>query len=335
MNPMIAFLLAGATAAAPADAPLRPAAADRGGVKAGPVLAHTYTLTHRGAGKLTVTGVAGGCGCIRADVARRDLSPGESTELAVEVNTLTQPEGPNVWRVVVRYQVEPPAAAAPPGGLPPPQLPEAFTAEFRLSATLVREVSVTPPAVAISAAGEAAQTLLVADRRDRPLTILKAASGVPHLTAAVRPAEVRDGRRVQPVVLTLAAAAPAGHAAGEVVLTTDDPAYRELRVPVRVAKRSPGAVAVSPEAVALRFASGQAEASGVVVVRSPGGTPVRVEKAECDDPAVRLRWSPGAGPVATVRVTVAAGRPGRAEVRVLLAEPAGHTAVVPVAWSGD
>ena len=164
MNPMIAFLLAGATAAAPADAPLRPAAADRGEVKAGPVLAHTFTLTHRGAGKLTVTGVTGGCGCIRADVARRDLSPGESTELAVEVNTLTQPEGPNAWRVVVRYQVEPPAAAAPPGGLPPPRVPEAFTAEFRLNATLVREVAVTPPAVAISAAGEAVQTLLV----DRP-----------------------------------------------------------------------------------------------------------------------------------------------------------------------
>src|SRR2546423_32675 len=93
MNPMIAFLLAGATAAAPADAPLQAATADRGEVKAGPLLTHTFTLTHRGAGKLVVTGVEGGCGCVRAAVSRGELQPGESAELAVEINTLTQPEG--------------------------------------------------------------------------------------------------------------------------------------------------------------------------------------------------------------------------------------------------
>jgi hypothetical protein len=337
MNPMIAFLLAGVTATAPADAPLHtPAAvAARGEVKAGPVLTHTFTLTHRGKGKLAVTGVEGGCGCVRAAVSRSVLQPGETTELAVEVNTLTQPEGANAWKVTVRYQVEPPPAAGRPGELPAPRLPESFAAELRVTAKLVREVTVTPPSAAISTTGEATLTLTVADSRDRPLTVAKAVASSPHLSAVVGQAAVRDGKRVQPVELRLAATAPVGHHDETVTLTTDDPAYRELRVPVRVSKRAAGAVAVSPDAVALRFASGQVEASAVAVVRSLDGDAVKIGKAECDDPAVRLKWSPDSVPVATVRVTVSAGRSGRAEVRVLLAEPAGHTLRLPASWSAD
>ena len=118
-------------------------------------------------------------------------------------------------------------------------------------------------------------------------------------------------------------------------LTTDDPAYRELRVPVRVAKRSPGAVAVSPDAVALRFAAGQAEASGggrrpVAGRRGGAGREGRVRRPG-GPAAVVARCRPGGdGPG-----DAAAGKAGRAEVRVLFAEPAGHTAVVPVIWSGD
>lgn len=339
MNPMIAFLLAGATPAVnPASGPLAAAttAADRGEVRAGPVLAHTFLLTHRGEGTLRVTGVEGGCGCIRAAVSKADLRPGESADLTVEVNTLTQPDGPNAWRVTVRYQAEPPPAPpAAAGGLPPPRVAESFAAEFRLTAKLVREVSVTPPAVAISTTGAAAHTLTVADRRARPLTVTRAVSSAPFLGVAVRPAEVRADGRAQPVELTLSADAPAGHREETVTLYTDDPAYPELRVPVRVSKRAAGAVVVAPEAVALRFASGQAEASAVVVLRSPGGGAVRVAKADCDAPAVRLKWSLGAGPVATVRATAAGPGSGQAEIRVLLAEPAGHTITVPVTWSAD
>ena len=61
---------------------------------------------------------------------------------------------------------------------------------------------------------------------------------------------------------------------------------------------------------------------------------MRVAAAESDHPGVAVKWSAGAGPVATLRVTVAAAGAGSCRVRVRLAEPAGQEVVVPVSWTG-
>jgi hypothetical protein len=255
--------------------------------------------------------------------------------VTVEINTLTQPEGENIWKVTVRYQTEQPVVTQHSGALLAPRVAEAQALELRVAAKLVREISVTPPAVAISTEGTAVQTLIVADRRDHPLTITRAVTTSSHLQVAVHSAEIRDGHRVQLIDLKVPADAPAGHHDALVTLFTDDTAYPELRVPVRVSKRTPGAVALSPESVSLRFATGQAEASAVALVRAVNGAAVRIAKAECDDPAIRLKWSPDAGAVATVRVTRSAAAPGRTEVRILLAEPAGHLMTMPVSWGKE
>ena len=52
---------------------------------------------------------------------------------------------------------------------------------LQITATLSREIAVTPPQVAFSTAGEASQALVVTDARAKPLTVLKAASSSPHL----------------------------------------------------------------------------------------------------------------------------------------------------------
>jgi hypothetical protein len=334
MNTMIAFLVAGATTATP-SAPLQSAVADYGEVKAGPILTHAFKLTNSGNGPLTLIGAESGCGCLRAEVSKNQLQSGESAELTVVVNTLTQPEGQNTWRVTLRYEFDPIPAAMRPGELTPPRIPVRYTAEFRIVAKLVRDVTVTPPSVAISTTGEASQTLFVADRRDRPLTVTGAVSNSPYLVMKIGAVEIRDGRRVQTIDLKLSADAPVGHMDATVILTSDDPAYRELRVPVRVSKRAAGTVAISPDSVTLRFAAMQAEASQVVVLRSLSGGSVHIARAECDDQDVGLKWSTGTSPVATVRITLPARPAGQSEVRVLLAEPAGHVVTVPLSWTND
>lgn len=315
----------------PAPPPLHcpaPVAA-KGEVKGGPPLSHTFDLTHRGpAGTLTVTKVEAGCGCLRRSLSATTLGPGETTKLTVEVNTLTQPDGPNRWQLVVGYRLDVPGdpAAGRSGELP-----------LTLTATLSREVAVTPPQVAFSAAGEATQTLTVTDRRAAPLKVVRAAGSSPHLTASVRPrADAAPGRpAAQEVVLTLSADAPAGQRDETVVLVTDDPLYPELRVPVRVLKRSPDAVTAVPDEVAVRFAAGQDEVSVLVQLRAADGRPVGVAGAESDHPGVAVKWVAGARPVAAVRVTVKAqARAGGCTVRVKLAEPAGREVVVPVTWGG-
>lgn len=289
--------------------------ADLGETKSGPPLSHTFTVTNANREPVRILGVDAGCGCVRRDVSKTSLAPGESADITLTVNTLTQPAGPNTWRGTVRFAV---------GADGPPQ-----SVELTIKARLVREVSVSPPSLAFSTAAGATQTLTVTDIRKTPLTVTRAAATSPHLTATVRPA----ARGMQEIVVVLAPDLPVGEHDDAVVLTTDDPAYPELRVPVRVSKRSPDGVTASPAAVDLRFAAGQPELSALVQLRA-GGKPVAVERVESDDPTVRAKWSAGAGPVATVRVTVPAGT-GKTTVRVTLAEPAGKVVAVPVSWSGS
>jgi hypothetical protein len=302
--------------------------AARGDVRGGPPLAHTFELAHRGPhGALTITGVEAGCGCLRQQLSAGVLQPGETARLTLEVNTLTQPDGPNRWQAVVRYRLDPPAtpAAAPQTG----ELP------LTITATLAREVAVTPPQVGFSCTGEATQVLTVTDRRAKPLAVVRAVSSSPHLAAAVGPRESSPGKPTsQAVTLKLAADAPVGHRDEAVVLVTDDPEYPELRVPVRVLKRPAGGVTAAPAEVSVRFAPGQEEVSTLVQLRAADGRPVGVAGAESDHPGVAVKWSPGVGPLAAVRVTVtaAAGTAGRGTVRVRLAEPAGQEVAVPVSW---
>jgi hypothetical protein len=329
MNTLI--LLAAALGAPPAPLSCANPVADHGDVKGGPPLSHTFELTHRGAaGTLTITRVEAGCGCLRQHLTAGVLRPGEATKLTIEVNTLTQPDGPNRWQAVVSYRLDVPGA---PGQPPPP--PQTGQLPLTIAATLSREVSVTPPQVAFSCTGEASQTLTITDRRrDKALKVVRVESSSPHLIAEVGPREGGPPKATTGITLKLSADAPPGHRDEAVVLLTDDPEYPELRVPVRVLKRVAGGVTAAPEEVAVRFAAGQAEVSTLVQLRTADGKPVAVAGAESGHPGVAVKWSPGPGPVATVRVTVSAGDSGTCRVRVRLAEPAGQEVVIPVSWTG-
>jgi hypothetical protein len=318
----------------PIPAPAAPAAfycpaptAGKGDVKAGPPLVHTFDLVHNGTGTVTITKIEAGCGCLRQALGTATLQPGEKTTLALEVNTLTQPDGPNRWQALVSYKTEAPGAQAQTGEI-----------LLQITATLARDVSVTPPQVAFSTTGAASQALVVTDKRAKPLTIVKAASSAAHLTVDVAPAAAAGAGqpRTQTVTIKLAENAPAGHRDEIVVLYTDDKECPELRVPVRVLKRAAAPVTATPEAVNLRLATGQTEGSQVVQLRAPDGKAVSIAGAESDLPGVQMKCSTGSGAVATVRITIpetVAAQPGRCTVRVRLNEPAGEVSI-PVSWTG-
>ena len=320
---LLAALAAGQPPAPPAAFHAPAPLAAKGDVKAGPPLVHTFDLAHAGTGTVTITKIESGCGCLRQSLAAAALQPGGKTELTVEVNTLTQPDGPNRWQVVVAYKVESPGAPLQTGEL-----------LLQITAKLSRDISVTPPQVAFSSTGEASQVLTVSDKRAKPLTVLKAASSSPHLTVEVAPAAGQP--RAQSVTVKLAATAPAGHRDETVVLYTDDAECPELRVPVRVLKRAAAGVTATPDAVNLRLAAGQTEGSALVLLRSPDGKAVSVAGADSDLPGVQVKCSAGSGPVATVRIIVpeaVAARAGSCTVRVRLTEPGGEV-TIPVSWTG-
>ena len=328
MNAILLALLLGASEPPPLQA-AGPDLIDRGTARTGPPLTQSLTLTHRGApGTVTVTAVEASCGCTAPTVTARRLRPGDATSFAVSVNTLTQPAGVHTWKATLRYRFTPddPQAAA-----------RDHEVTLAVRADLVREVGVTPPALAISTATEARQTLTVSDTRAKPLTIRAATATSPHLALTVRPPVTAGGVTTTAVELHVTSAYPAGTSQETITLTTDDPASPELRVPVRVVKRDPDALVPSPELAVVRFSRGQESASTLVQVRSPSRGTLRVEAAECDHPAVSVKFSESSGLVGTLRVVVdrakADGRPGEALVRVRFAEPAGATLLLPVQWS--
>ncbi|MGL6094641.1 MAG: DUF1573 domain-containing protein, partial [Fimbriiglobus sp.] len=134
MIAMIAALCVGATPAPSAPLTCPAPDADRGEVRTGPPLTHSFTLTNPGPHPVRFTLSETGCNCLRRDVGKTTLRPGESTELTVTVNTLTSPPGPNTWGTTLFVTPQPEGGSA--------DVPTPFSVVLR--ATLVREVTVSP-----------------------------------------------------------------------------------------------------------------------------------------------------------------------------------------------
>ena len=168
------------------------------------------------------------------------LQPGDTAKLTLDVNTLTQPNGPNRWQVVVGYKVEAPGLAVETGEL-----------LLQITATLLREVLVSPPQLALSLTAGETQPVIgpstvpsprtniisVTDIRAKPLTVIKATLTSPHLSAEVGARIITPGGTAQQnVTIKLSPDTPTGQWDETLVLTTDDLAYAELRVPIRIEK---------------------------------------------------------------------------------------------------
>jgi hypothetical protein len=324
MTTLLLSLMLGAAPAEPLH--VEPALAERGEVKAGVPLSQTFTLRNDGATPLTIAGVEGSCGCARPRVAKTLLPPGAAAKLALDVNTLASNAGVNVWKVTIRYEHGPEGLRA------------AGEKEVYLKAKVVREVEVEPVSLFMVVEREATHTITVSDRRKTPLTVTAATCSAKHVRTQLTAAGVdAKGRRSQQVRVTILDDCPPGHHADEIVLTTDDPDYRELRVPLQAVRKAPGQVAVTPEQLDLRLAKGQTTASGLVRLRDPDDQPIAVERVEADHPALRTKWAAGPGPAVTLRLGVEPdpNQPsGLGTVTVHLKSPKPRVIVVPVSWQG-
>jgi len=322
---MIPLLLLAATVAAdPSPLAIESPNVDLGELAANKPLAHTFRLKNTGSTAITITDVVGVCGCFRHQLAAHALEPGQATDLSVAINLLTQPEGPNSWKMAIRYRTQ---SNAPATG---EQL-------IQVTAKVRKDVSVEPVALMMSAEKEITGTLTVIDRRGRPLSVTGVRLGLKDVKAEVKPAADSGGRRTQKIDLTVADACPPGQYADEVCIDTDDPAYKELRIPLRVVKKSAATgVQAAPASVTLRFAKGQTTASSLVRLRDAADGEVLVDKAESDHPAIACKWAAGPGAMTTLRVTVdfdKAKAAGVAVVTVRLKGPTAESILIPVSWT--
>ena len=130
------LLLSAALGGSPGPLAIESPTVDLGERAANKPLVHVFRLKNAGTTPLTIVEVTGVCGCVRREVGASVLQAGEATDLTVGINLFTQPEGPNSWKLVVRYKVD---------GEPP------TTGEriVQVAAKVKKDVSVEPVAHAV------------------------------------------------------------------------------------------------------------------------------------------------------------------------------------------
>jgi hypothetical protein len=293
-----------------------------GVVRSGAQLHHDFTFVNLGPGPVEVLQLRPSCGCLTPHLDRMVLAPGESAALRLEVNTLTQAAGLETWRVTVRYRT---------GG-------EERELTVGLCGRVVTELAVEPAALEVSTAGAFSRTVTLTDGRAQPLTVTAVRTTAPQMRAALAgPGTDAAGRRTWTVRLDVGDDLPVGRREESLLLSTSDPAYPELKIPVTVEKRPRLQVRAAPEAIEWTATPGQV-ASRVVLLRGSDDDPVEIESIECDTPGMRAEWTPGPGLSATLRMTLDADRlsvaGGSGEVRVRFAHPAGQVLTVPMSYLG-
>jgi hypothetical protein len=296
-----------------------------GEVRSGAPLAQRFAFVNDGPTPVAITAVQTSCGCLtpRLEPAGTSLPhtyrPGEQGALLLEVNTLSQNQGVHTWRLVVCSETA----------------GEPHETELRVSGRVVTEVAVQPAELTVFADAAVAHEIVITDVRPQPLHVTEVRGTSPRLTGRVTE-QSRDaaGHWLCKVRLEVAGDYPEGRGQQILDIVTDDPTYRDLRVPLTVVKRGRQRLSASPSPVSLFAPAGQEVASRIVLVRDAADQPVIVDQVTADDPAIRCRWAEGPNHLATVKVQVdrsrATGGTLRSAIHVHVSKPVDESLVVPV-----
>jgi hypothetical protein len=314
----LAFCLIGECCA---EGPLRfdPPELDLGELRTGQEFEHRVKLVNQGPTPIEVRAVTASCGCLRVRQAPARVPAGGAAEVHLAVHTLSAPAGQQNWQVNVAW--------AGPAGQQALALP--------VRATVRQEVVLQPPMLRVNSAGATRHELVVVDQRPNTFRIVRAVTSSPYLRIS-EPVERTDaaGRRVRALMLTIDGQLPAGRHEEQVVIHTDDPVHRELRVLVDITRRGGQRVEALPEKLELVLATADAQASRVVVLRDLRGRPVEIESIETSHPALSARGPEGEAATASIRLEVRGEllKQDRlqGEIVVRMVAPAGEKVTIPV-----
>lgn len=292
---------------------------EKGEVRSGTSLSHRFAFTNQGTETVEVTDVRPSCGCLAPKLEKRRFQPGESGELLLEVNTLTQPAGANTWRVTLHYKAG----------------EHEHELSLYLNARVVTEISIEPPSLAIYTDTSISHEITVIDRRTEPLIVRAVSASSPYVRTHLGALRRDDaGRWVRAIQVEVLADCPEGTHEESLRICTSDPQYPELKVPFTIVKRAHQEVSAAPRAVVLSGATGQPLPARVVQLSAADDREVKIERVEADNAAIDCRWAQGPGHRATLKIRVdgtrIAGNRFRGVVHVHLSEPAEQTLTIPV-----
>ncbi len=293
---------------------------NKGKCKAGVVLSHTFELTNVGQESLVIRRVDSACGCIKLAVGARELRRGEKTVLSVEIATLTQPEGPQRWPIRVYYQSPSDDKAG-----------QEYSLDLMIQAHIIREIDIQPSRLVISTRGPTKHTITIMDHRPKTLMIRQISSASPFVTASIQ----NHSQSRYEINLQVHDHLPEGEHDGSLSIWTDDPEYREIRIPVLILRQPNKQVAWTPDEVIFHLQPSQVS-SQLVQIRSLTTEPVRIASAVSDHPAVQVKFPQESSRITTVRISISPAtlsNSGTALLRLQLSEPRAETLLLPIRWT--
>jgi hypothetical protein len=318
MNAMLFFALSVASGQAQ---PLQctQAVVDRGAIRGGPAIVQAFQVVNRGKVDLRIVNAQPSCGCLAPTTNRETLRPGEAASIEIHIGTLSQPEGDNLWTVRLFYRIAGSDAD--------------LTLDLQVRAKLTREVGAEPAALRLAGKPGLAHEIAITDRRAKPMQLTRVETTSPCISATLDPEwQSTPEGWVRKVRIMLTQDCPTGKHEEAVQILSDDPDYREMRIPVTAVRTDKKRFEVSPGQLTLDFKAGSPDCSAMVLIRDYEGQPVEIEQVEPDDPALTGTFAAGARPTAYVRLSVTAGQtPARwSTLRVYLKQPVEQTVTVPV-----
>ncbi len=287
-----------------------------GPLNSGKALVHRFSLVNRGSQAVVVNEVKPGCGCLSAALDRKKFAPGESGTLTVEINTVTQPAGPNTWTVSVRGS----------------QADRPFELPLRVQAHLTADLAVQPATLVVYTDRAVSHAFTLSEHRPEPVTVRAATTSSPHFRASVGEVSGQSGQWSRRIALEVLASCPDGRYEDVLHLHTSDPVSPELKVPFTVVKRSPGRVQASPPSVEWLLLGKQPLPARIVLLSTGDDQPVEIERIVSSDPSLKCTWAAGPGSRATLRIQVDRDRLGAGgldgAIQVHLKKPASQVVSV-------
>ena len=142
--------------------------------------------------------------------------------MTLEINTLTQAAGPNLWQAVVHYCENGKAGQ--------------MTVQVRAMVEAV--VSVQPASLLIHTQTAARGTFILTEHLPNPLTICALSTASPHIRATCSAATREGDEWKRTISLEVLASLPEGRLEDALKIATTDSRYAELSIPFTVIKRS-------------------------------------------------------------------------------------------------
>lgn len=290
---------------------------DLGKVKAAGTIEHRFRFRVQGAAA-EIVDLVPSCGCVKPVLKQRHYQPGEEGEILFGIHATGQQPGPHDYSLNVTVRD-----------------PVLRTIRLGIVLDLHSEVTVTPSHVLIYSNGTRPlqQTVQVRDSRPRKLDIAALEASSKRIQPAVR--QAKEDPAVKQVVLNIAADYPVGQTEDVVVLTTNDPEYPRIEIPVLVIRSA--RVRSLPDKVFLRQSETASRLQRSFVLTDREMKPVKITNATCEQEGVHLQWSTEPARHARVNAQIeprsflaAFDENTKPVIRVHISEPEEMELVVPI-----